>query len=495
MPYIHFTDDQKQRAASVDLVDFLSRQGEKLIRSGSEYRLGRDHSVTVRGNEWYDHAIEEGGGPISFVRNFYHLSYPEAVTRLLGGEQGTPYEPASKKQKEEPKEFVLPAANREMRRLYAYLLKKRLVDREVLNTFVRAGLIYESCEKSKDGQREYHNAVFVGKDEHGVARHAHKRSVSDMGKPFRINVEGCDPRYSFHRAGTSDRLYVFEAPIDLLSFLSLYPKDWQKHSYVALCGTAEHAMLWMLEQNSDVTSTILCLDHDEAGIEAAGRLTDILREQGYHQVTTLLPEHKDWNEELKARCGMDAQPAEEHPQHTVAPGICKRIAAISGSAKLDRIDIELPALLEQHRNHLHWGRFEKAMNCMERMSALALATCGRELRQLGTPASLEELAEALRRRILPHQNRGKIHGRHSEIAMEIQSVLARYAAPGIRSPEDKQQLANAWLALASSCAKIPVKYETEALKQENKTQIEAQQSGFDLERRSDETNERWHFSY
>lgn len=468
MPYIHFTEDQKRRAASVDLVDFLNRQGEKLIRSGPEYRLGRDHSVTVRGNEWYDHAIEEGGGPISFVRNFYNLSYPEAVTRLLDGEQGKPYEPASKKQKEEPKEFVLPTADREMRRLYAYLLKKRLIDREVLNTFVRAGLIYESCEPTKDGLREYHNAVFVGKDEHGVARHAHKRSVSDMGKTFRINVEGCDPRYSFHWTGKSDRLYVFEAPIDLLSFLTLYPKDWPTHSYVALCGTAEHAMLWMLEQNPNITSTVLCLDHDEAGLEAAGRLTDILRERGHPQVSVLLPEQKDWNEDVKARSGLDVQPAEDHPQLTAAPGICKRIAAMSGSVKPDRIDIELPDLLERYRNHLHWGRFDKAMDCMEQMSALALAACGRELRQIGKPTSTQDLAEALRRCILPHQNRGKLHGRHSEIAMEIQSVLAKCTAPGIRSPEDKQQLAKAWLELAASCAKIPVKYEAEELKQKQK---------------------------
>lgn len=89
MPYIHFTEEQKLRAGSVDLVEFLRRQGEKLIRSGPEYRMTSDHSVTVRGNEWYDHATGEGGGPVSFVQNFYHLSYPEAVTRLLDGEQGS----------------------------------------------------------------------------------------------------------------------------------------------------------------------------------------------------------------------------------------------------------------------------------------------------------------------------------------------------------------------------------------------------------------------
>ena len=52
--YIHFTDEQKQRAASVDLEEFLRCRGEKLLTSGREKRLARDPSVTIRGNEWYD---------------------------------------------------------------------------------------------------------------------------------------------------------------------------------------------------------------------------------------------------------------------------------------------------------------------------------------------------------------------------------------------------------------------------------------------------------
>ena len=68
--YIHFTDEQKQRAASVDLEVFLRCRGEKLLASGREKRLARDHSVTIRGNEWYDHAEERGGRAVSFVQRF-----------------------------------------------------------------------------------------------------------------------------------------------------------------------------------------------------------------------------------------------------------------------------------------------------------------------------------------------------------------------------------------------------------------------------------------
>jgi len=68
--YVYFTDEQKQRANSVDLVDFLQRQGEKFLPSGREKRLASDHSITVRGSQWYDHAAEEGSHAIDLVKRY-----------------------------------------------------------------------------------------------------------------------------------------------------------------------------------------------------------------------------------------------------------------------------------------------------------------------------------------------------------------------------------------------------------------------------------------
>lgn len=152
--YIHFTDEQKERANSVDLEEFLRQRGEKLLRAGRESRLARVHHITVRGNEWYDHIARQGG-----------------------------------------------------------------------------------------------------------------------------------------------LLYVFEAPMDLLSFLTLYPDRWQEHSYVALCGTGGQAVCWMLEQHPSLQSVVLCLDHDEPGQTAARRLQEELQGAGYHS-GILLPVHKDWNDDL-----------------------------------------------------------------------------------------------------------------------------------------------------------------------------------------------------
>jgi NADH-quinone oxidoreductase subunit E len=109
----------------------------------------------------------------------------------------------------------------------------------VVSFFAKQKLLYESCEQSANKTKEYHNAVFVGYDENGVPCHAHKRGIYSHGNGFKGNIESGNPCYSFHYTGISNRLYVFEAPIDMLSFITIYKNiHWQEHSYVALCGVS-----------------------------------------------------------------------------------------------------------------------------------------------------------------------------------------------------------------------------------------------------------------
>jgi len=171
---------------------------------------------------------------------------------------------------------------------WLYLIKHRGIARDVVAHFAKAGLLYEDAE--------YHNAVFVGTDTDGVPHHAHKRSANSYGKAFRLNVEGSDPQYSFHYVGTGRSLYVFEAPIDMLSFITLYPENWQRHSYVACCGTSIQPVLQMLEQVPQLDTILLCLDNDEAGHQASRRMREQLEMR--YSVERLIPESKDWNDDL-----------------------------------------------------------------------------------------------------------------------------------------------------------------------------------------------------
>ena len=309
MSYIPFTDEQKILANSVDLAEYLRVRGEKLERVGREHKLiyydgsGRHDSITIRGSKWFDHKNQVGGGAIMFMQEFYDMDFQTAVQELLG-QTVTPLSnipPKADTQEPKPREFKLPEPNSDMHRVYAYLIKQRFIAPEVITHFAKQHTLYED--------KEHHNAVFVGVDENGVPRQASKRSTNSYGNSFRITCQGSDTRYSFAHFGESKRLYVFEAPIDMMSFLTLYPKDWQKHSCIAMNGVYENAVLAALKNHSNLSEVILCVDNDEGGIEAVDRLRDILNENGYSNVKRLAPPYKDWNEVLKAKNGVYALPA------------------------------------------------------------------------------------------------------------------------------------------------------------------------------------------
>ena len=244
--FIPFSEDDKLRASSVDLVSFLQSRGEQLRRLGHDYKLiytdggGVHDSIMVRGNHWYDHKNQIGGGPVKFMREFYGMSYQDAMISLLGGynNRTTPARTVIKlapKKEPERKPFKLPEANEDMRRAYAYLTKQRFIAPEVISFFAHKGTIYED--------KKHHNVVFVGMDENGIPKQAHARSTLSFGNAFRITVEGSDTKYSFAHFGKNDTLYVFEAPIDMLSYITLHPQDWQDSSYIAMNGVYESAVL------------------------------------------------------------------------------------------------------------------------------------------------------------------------------------------------------------------------------------------------------------
>ena len=73
--------------------------------------------------------------------------------------------------------------------------------------------------------------------------------------------------------------------------------------------------------------------------------------------------------------------------------------------------------------------------------------------------------------IHPHQNRNSLKNRTAELTEQVQGVLAKTSAPGIRSETEKRELADSWLELAVSCAKVPVKFEADSSKQQQKQAI------------------------
>ena len=286
--YIPYTAEQKEQARRTDIADLLRRQGEKLKRSGSELEwLDGSQKVTIRGNLWFHQYERVGGDALDFVQRYFHKSFPEAMDYLLGSQYGVlTVSPPVERKPTQPLE--LPKKNDNMRRVYAYLVSRRGLDRDVVNAFAYRGMIYES--------EKYHNAVFAGFDTAGKPRHINLRGTGSEST-FKGNAPGSEPEYSFHWTGTDGKVFLFEAPIDLLSFISMNKDGWRSHSYAACCGVGDRVLFQMLKDNPGIRSVFLCLDNDEAGEKANNRIAEKLHQQGI-QTEILVPIHKDWNEDL-----------------------------------------------------------------------------------------------------------------------------------------------------------------------------------------------------
>ena len=279
-----YTQAQIDKANAVDLEKFLRAQGETLVRSGKEYRWKAHDSLTVCGNKWFRHSQSKGGLPVDFVMEFYGKSFPEAVQMLTG-------EPGEVQPEADPAPypaFRLPLRNVTNANILNYLTQERKLSPSLVNFFIVAGDIYEDAA--------HHNVVFVGRDADGHPCYASSRGIREK---FRQDAAGAEKAFGFAHRGTDKQLLVFEAPIDLLSFIELFPKNWQQHNYLSLGGVSGKALRQFLSERPDVERVFLCLDADKAGEDACKRLAGLLPDTV--SVTRIQPCMKDWNDVLVHR--------------------------------------------------------------------------------------------------------------------------------------------------------------------------------------------------
>lgn len=311
----HISDCDIRLANSQDIACILRGRGERIKRSGKEYIWQSDKGkVSIKGDLWYSHYELTGGHTIDFCQKYFGLSFVEAVSEILGKnycEQDIVYRKTENKetaknieknQKEEKMtkdsedRFVLPEAYDNMRRIYGYLLNERKLDKDVLNVFVKKGLIYE--------ESKYHGVVFVGRNKEGKEVHAQVRATQNRSS-YKCTCKGSDANFSFHYSGKSEKLFVFEAPIDMLAYISMNKQDWHNHSYVALCSISEKAAIQMLKDYRNIKEVYICLDNDYAGDMGALRVKSAIENEGDYFIERLLPLNKDWDEDIKQIKGID----------------------------------------------------------------------------------------------------------------------------------------------------------------------------------------------
>lgn len=305
------TKEQKEAANQVDLVDYLTSKGYQLEKKGSSYKIkvrqkfsGDLSSLSIFENRrgWKRWSSgEHGGDAISFLQTVMGMNFQDAVLELTGG--AFTYTAAPKKKAEatpipENKELVLPKrCEGKFSRAFAYLNKSRYIDSNIISQMMADKKIY---------QDERNNVVFVGYNEKNEAAFACVRGTNTQVQ-YRGDCEGSDKKYAFSINGTNShgKLYVFEAPIDLLSHATMAnkitndPNAWTAHSRISLAGTSDVALEHYLKSHPEVKEIHFVLDNDKAGREAAAKYVSKYEQLGFKVVDHVL-KTKDMNQELEA---------------------------------------------------------------------------------------------------------------------------------------------------------------------------------------------------
>ncbi len=300
-----------EQARCTDIIDFLEqRRGFTFIQRGGTFRCKEHESLAIKADRlsWYWHSQGVGGfGALDYMIKIENMTFREALEAVAGI---TPVVPPPQQAEAPPKILMLPEKRGIPMRLCEYLCCKRGLDANIVNKLIQEEKLYEDRRG---------NVVFVGHDKSGKARFASLRGTSDDSH-FRMDCSGSDKRYSFHMgpSAPSDRLYIFESPIDAMSHASLANAEngdktaWENDRRLSLSGTGDTALASYLNQYEPIRELVFCLDNDEPGRDAASNLAQKYAQIGY--ITRIqLPQGKDFNEDLQTYVKQIR--IERHTQH------------------------------------------------------------------------------------------------------------------------------------------------------------------------------------
>ena len=303
-PYVQFDPIVIEEARRMDVLTYLQHlEPYNLVRIAPNVYSTKEHdSLKISNGKWYWWSQGFGGvSALDYLIKVKELSFVEAI-KVLTGEVGRITVPANQVKKEPPKQLLLPPKNKNNNQVVKYLLE-RGIDYQLLLQCMTNGTIYESAN--------YHNVIFVGKDEHGQAKYAVCRST--MGSDFKQDAAGSDKKYSFRLIAEQPNtsLHLFESAIDLLSYATLLKcegKDYKAENLLSLSGVYQPqkeiekskvpiALSTFLKANPHIKSIVFHLDNDKAGKRVTQALKIILQNE-YTIVDAPSPTGKDFNDFL-----------------------------------------------------------------------------------------------------------------------------------------------------------------------------------------------------
>lgn len=298
--------------------------------------INMDQNTFSRYSQVNENGKVVGGGPLDFYMHFADKKYFEALHDLESQidkgviVESTPHfdEPVltPEKRHRQLSRKLSASLNRNpdnasMHQVFAYLIKTRKIDQEIVHAFVE-----QKCLFQISGEKGHAQCAFVGHNEKGLISAVCFRGTSSSVR-FMGDFEGCDydrgwyfdPTYDLQQRAYEKKpiepkrkmLLCFESVIEAMSYMSIlkmggYP--WKEFAYLATGSITKTNAVFETVKLYDPKEVVMMYNNDMEEEKKAGRnpgkqaaeiVAGKLLDQGV-KAKVLLPEKaNDWNDTLK----------------------------------------------------------------------------------------------------------------------------------------------------------------------------------------------------
>lgn len=253
-------------------------QGEKLV-------------ITPSTNQFFNNTTgKKGFGAISLLVDGLGFSFKEAKEILLSNfdskaiakeiieNKTTALKTIEKTLDTEKIELPQPRQSN-LNNIEKYLTEERGLDKTLIQPLIEKGVIYADSRN---------NVIFTNEQKtfcsmRGTIKDSKFKGIKGNGELI---------AYDFTNGEENKNLYVFESPIDALSYRQINPTH--NGTYLITCGN--YGISKVHETADKHQKVFVCTDNDQAGNEFFNKIT----EQTTAKTEQVKPHKKDFNEDLKA---------------------------------------------------------------------------------------------------------------------------------------------------------------------------------------------------
>lgn len=308
---MYFNDEDIKKAKNVDLIGLLEKNGFQIKKErnankvlgvdGGLYIFDKNNNET-QGFYWHKHGLKGNG--IELCKVLFNDNYLGAIKRLLcvdmqytttnNHQNINNYK---KENKTIQKDFKLPQHDENYANAVAYLSKTRKINNAIINDCIKKNIIKQFRLNN------FTYVGFVGYDKSDTPKYLMLRSCNSNSN-FKKEYENSSKAYGFkifdnEALNNKVNIKIFESPIDLLSYRTLYDNESLKDNiYLSMGGVSDLCLeQFIKDYEPNINKMCICFDNDEAGQTNANKLKTKYQNK-YKVIIEKSVIGKDYNEQL-----------------------------------------------------------------------------------------------------------------------------------------------------------------------------------------------------